>query len=145
QVSEGYFRTLRIEFLDGRGFSPTEVSDARKGTVGNETFERKYFSRGDNPVGRRVKLTRLESVMDPVMEPWFEIVGVVKDVANTGLQSPVEPEAWIPYTVTGSGAQVLFVRTEQDPALIANAVREAVWATDSGVALAFPSTMDDWI
>jgi putative ABC transport system permease protein len=145
QVSEGYFRTLRIEFLDGHGFSPTEVNDARKVTVVNETLVRKYFLLGDNPIGQRVKLARLETVSDPVMEPWFEIVGVVKDVANTGLQSPAEPEAWIPYTVTGSGAQVLFVRTEQDPELIGNAVREAVWATDSGVALAFPSTMDDWI
>ncbi len=88
---------------------------------------------------------RQESVSDAVMDQGFEILGLGKDVANTRLQSPAEPEAWIPYTVTGSGAQVLFVRTEQAPALIANAVQEAVWATDSGVALAFPSSLDEWI
>ena len=49
---------LRIEFKQGRGFTETEVNDARKVAVVNETFVRKYFSRGDNPMGHRVRLAR---------------------------------------------------------------------------------------
>jgi len=144
-VSEGYFRVLRIELKMGRGFTETEVNDARKVAVVNETFVRKYFSRGEDPMGHRVRLSMLESMGDPVMEPWFEIVGVVADVTNLGLQAPTEPEVWFPYTVTGSGAQVVMVRTMQDPALVANTVREAVWATDSGVALSYSGTLEDRI
>jgi putative ABC transport system permease protein len=144
-VSEGYFRVLRIEFKAGRGFTDTEMNDARKVAVVNETFVRKYFSRGEEPMGHRVRLSMLESMGDPVMEPWFEIVGVVADVTNLGLQAPTEPEVWFPYTVTGSGAQVVMVRTMQDPALVANTVREAVWATDSGVALSYPGTLEERI
>ena len=144
-VSEAYFRVLRIEFKNGRGFTETEVSHARKVAVVNETFVRKYFSRGENPLGQRVRVAQLESLEDPVHEPFFEIVGVVEDVRNLGLQAPTEPEVWIPYTLTGSGGQVLMVRTAQDPALMMNAMRQAVWATDSNVALAYSSTLEDRI
>ena len=144
-VSEGYFRVLRIELKLGRGFTETEVNDARKVAVVNETFVQKYFPHQENPMGQRVRLSMLQSMGDPVAEPWFEIVGVVGDVTNLGLQAPTEPEVWFPYTVTGSGAQVLMVRTKHDPALIANELRRAVWSTDSGVALDHPSTLEDRI
>jgi putative ABC transport system permease protein len=70
---------------------------------------------------------------------------VVADVTNQGLQVPVEPELWVPYTVTGSGAQVLLVRARQTPTALMNDVRQAVWATDAGVALAFPGALEDSI
>jgi putative ABC transport system permease protein len=112
--------------------------------VVNETFVSTYL-RGEDPMGRRVKLAGLEAVADPVRDPWFEIVGVVADVTNQGLQAPVAPEVWVPYTVTGSGAQVLLVRSQQTPMALMNDVRHAVWATDAGVALAFPSALEDRI
>ena len=144
QVSEGYFRVLRIPFTGGRAFSESEINDARKVAVVNETFVSTYL-RGENPIGRRVQLAGLENLADPVREPWFEIVGVAANVTNQGLEAPIEPEAWVPYTVTGSGAQVLMVRSQQTPMALMNDVRQAVWATDSGVALAFPSALEDRI
>jgi putative ABC transport system permease protein len=87
----------------------------------------------------------LETLADPVREPWFEIVGVVADVTNNGLQAPIEPEVWVPYTVTGSGATVLMVRSQQTPMALMNDVRQAVWATEAGVALAFPGALEDRI
>jgi putative ABC transport system permease protein len=142
-ISEGYFRVLRIPFKMGRAFSEAEINDARKVAVVNETFVSTYL-RGENPVGQRVKLAKLETLAEPVREPWFEIVGVVGDVTNSGLQAPVEPEVWVPYTVTG-WAEVLMVRTRQTPMAVMNDVRQAVWATDAGVALAFPSALEDRI
>jgi len=143
-ISEGYFRVLRIPFKMGRAFSEAEINDARKVAVVNETFV-STFLRGEDPLGRRIKLVGLETLADPVHEPWFEIVGVVRDVTNQGLQAPVEPEVWVPYTVTGSGEQVLLVRSQQTPMALMNDVRQAVWATDAGVALAFPGALEDRI
>ena len=141
-ISEGYFRVLRIPFKAGRAFSETEINNARKVAVVNETFASTYL-RGENPIGRSVKLGLLETLADSVHEPWFEIVGVVADVTNNGLQAPIEPEVWVPYTVTGSGAQVLMVRSQQTPMALMNDVRQAVWATDAGVGLALPSALED--
>jgi putative ABC transport system permease protein len=143
-ISEGYFRVLRIPFQRGRAFSKAEMNDARKVVVVNETFV-STFLRGEDPIGRRVKLAELETLADPVKDPWFEIVGVVADVTNQGLQAPIEPEVWVPYTVTGSGAQVLMVRSQQKPMALLNEVRQAVRTTDAGVALAYPSALDDRI
>jgi putative ABC transport system permease protein len=88
QVSEGYFRVLRIPLRMGRALSEAEINDARKVAVVNETFVSTYL-RGENPMGHRVKLAVLETLADPVREPWFEIVGVVADVTNNGLEASV--------------------------------------------------------
>ena len=144
RASEEYFNVLRIDFKKGRAFTETEVSDARKVAVINETFARKYLP-NESPVGQRLRFTNLDSIPGLVRDPWFEIVGVVADITNSGLQSPIEPAAWVPYTIPGARAQFLMVRTSQDPATMMNAIRQAVWATDSGVALAYPGTLENRI
>jgi putative ABC transport system permease protein len=143
-VSEGYFRVLRIEFKEGRAFSEADLNGARRVGVVNETFVRKYLPNED-PIGHRARLVKLDARVDPAHDPWFEIVGVVADVTNQGLQTPIEPEIWIPYTVVGPGTQVLLLRTSQEPGTIMNAVRQVVWATDSGVPLAYSGTLEDRI
>jgi predicted permease len=144
QGSQEYFHVLRIEFKEGRGFSEAEVNDARKVAVVNATFARRYLG-NENPIGHRVRFASLDSLADQARDPWCEIVGVVADVINNGLQSSIEPAVWLPYTIPGSGAQVLLVRSSQNPATMMNAVRQAVWATDSGVAFAYPGTLEDRI
>ena len=140
-VSQQYFRTLRIELKRGRTFSEQEVNDARKVAVVNQTFVRRYFP-GETPLGRRIRLASVESA-DPRHDSWFEIIGVVGDVTNNGLQAPAEPEVWVPYTTLGSEGRVLLVRTAQDPSTMMEVVRKEVWAADSEVGLAYPSTLDD--
>jgi putative ABC transport system permease protein len=148
-VSEAYFRALRIPFEKGRGFTESEISDARKVAVVNRKFVATYLS-GENPIGRRVKLKELENVADSLRESSFEIVGVAGDVANQGapgyggggLQAPIQPQVWVPYTVTGSGVRYLVVRSAQPPMAMMNEVQQAVWATDPGVALMYPDTLE---
>jgi putative ABC transport system permease protein len=148
-VSEAYFRVLRIPIEAGRAFTESEVNDARKVAVVNRKFVSTYLS-GENPIGLRVKLTSLESVADSLREPSFEIVGVVGDVANQGsggygsggLRAPIQPQVWVPYTVTGSGLQVLVIRSAQPPMALMNEVQQAVWATDPGVALVYPDALE---
>jgi len=142
--SEGYFSVLRLKFLDGRAFTEAEVDGARKVAVVNQTFVKKYFG-GENPIGRQVRIARLTEFQDKVAEPNFEVIGVVADALNQGLQDPPRPEMWIPYTVTGSGLRGILVRTSQEPLSMLNAVRHEVWATDSNVALTFTGTLEGYL
>jgi len=103
--SEGYFPVLKIQFLDGRPFNESEVNAARKIAVVNQTFVKKYLS-NDNPIGNQVRIAQLAEFEDKVPDPTFEIIGVVSDVKNSGLQDPIRPEIWVPYTVTGSAFRV---------------------------------------
>jgi putative ABC transport system permease protein len=143
-VSEGYFGVLKIQFVEGRSFTEAEVNGARKLMVVNQTFTHKYLA-NDNPIGVRVRLKELETFPDAAKDPWFEIIGVVADAKNHGLQEPVGPETWIPYTVTGSAARGILVRTSQEPASMMNVVRREIWATDHTVALTLTGTLEGYI
>ena len=148
-ISEAYFRVMHIPFETGRAFTEAEFNNAKKVAVVNRKFVSAYLS-GENPIGRRVKLVGLESVADPLREPSFEIIGVVGDVANqggggygsAGLRAPIAPQVWVPYTVTGSGLQILVVRSQQTPLALMNEVQQAIWATDPGVALVYPDALE---
>jgi len=70
---------------------------------------------------------------------------VVKDAKNQGLEEAPLPEAWVPYTVTGSGERGILVRTARDPLLMLNAVRREIWATDHNVALTLTGSLDGFI
>jgi putative ABC transport system permease protein len=142
--SEGYFSVLEIQFLEGRSFTEAEVSGARKFAVINQTFQKKYFGH-ENPIGQRVRINGLEHFPDPVKEPWFEVVGVVADAKNHGLQEPITPEMWVPYTVTGSAERGILVRTANDPLTMMNAVRQEIWGTDRSVALTLTGTLEGYI
>src|ERR1700751_3563276 len=112
--SEGYFSVLKIQFLDGRDFTEAEVAGARKLAVVNQMFVKKYLG-GENPIGKQVRIAQLAEFDDPVKEPLFEIIGLVADVKNQGLQDPITPEVWTPYTVTGSAFRGILVRTAGEP------------------------------
>lgn len=148
-VSAAYFRVLRIPFETGRAFTEEEINDARKVAVVNRKFVSAYLH-GEDPIGRQVKLAGLERVADPLRKSSFEIVGVVGDVANQGaggygsggLRTPIQPQVWVSYTVTGSGLQVLVVRSQQTPMALMKELQQAVWATDPGVALANPDALE---
>lgn len=141
--SEDYFHVLGIPFVEGRTFSAAEVADARKVTVINQTFRTRYF-KNENPIGQRVHLLLMETeaVPDPLPNAWFEIVGVVADAKNHGLENPNDPEVWFPYSVYGRPAWALLVRTASDPSKMIEAVGKEVWVSDPAVALADPSSLE---
>jgi len=143
-VSEGYFPVLKIQFLDGRSFTEAEVTGARKLAVVNKTFVKKYLGT-ENPIGRQVRIAQLAEFDDAVKEPTFEIIGLVADAKNRGLQDSPEPEIWVPFTVTGSAFRGILVRTAKEPMTMMNAVEHEIWATDANVALTFTGTLEGYI
>ena len=143
--SEGYFRTLGIRLLRGRGFSEAEVNEARKVALVNQTLVNKYFGK-DDPLGRQIKLATLETEADPpVKNPVFEIVGVVADTKNRGLRQPPSPEAFVPYTVTGAFERSILVRTSKDPLWMVNTVRREIWGIDRDVALSYTESLQGFL
>ena len=143
--SEGYFSTIRIRMLRGRLLSEADVNDARKVAVVNQTLVKKYFGQED-PLGRQIKLSMLETVpQPPVKDPVFEIIGVVADAKNQGIQEAPSPEAWVPYTVTGAFERGILVRTARDPLPMLNTVRREIWAVDRNVALTLTGTLKDFL
>jgi putative ABC transport system permease protein len=67
----------------------------------------------------------------------MEIVGVVADSRRTGYESVVRPETYLPHAQSPNGGMMLVVRAtgERDAQSVSPAVREAVRAIDTTVAL----------
>ena len=112
-ISEQYFDVLNVPLFEGRPLSEPEVFNARKVAIINRTFARQYFGSTD-PLGKMVKFGFLERVPEKI-STWFEIVGVVADQKNQGLEEPTKPAAYIPFTITGFGNRGVLLRTHGDP------------------------------
>ena len=144
-VSEGYAPTLGLRVTRGRMLSADDVSGVRKVAVVNQTLAKKYFG-AEDPIGRQLKLSMLETFQDgPVANPLFDIVGVIADAKNSGVQEPVEPEVLIRYTLTGGFERGILVRTAGDPAAPAQQRAQGDRAVDRGVALTNIGTLNEFL
>jgi putative ABC transport system permease protein len=82
-VDEGYFATMGIPILHGRGFLASDTPDAPRVAVVNEQFAKHYWP-GADAVGKRLHL-------DTPTGALVEIVGVAQTIKyqNTG-QKPTD-------------------------------------------------------
>ena len=143
-VSEGFFETMRIPILRGRGFEPTDAArqlagPAPPGTDVTESlgvaivsreFEFRYL--GGNGLGQRLRFNRT----------WFDVVGVVADVKARQYAEETGPAFYvysrqIPYIVGGQ----FVVRLSGDPTSFIPTLRAAITGFDSRIAIASVETM----
>jgi putative ABC transport system permease protein len=144
-VSDGYVHTLGARLLHGRLMEESEVAGARKVAVVNQTLVTKWFGKED-PIGRQITIKHLGTIPNSaVANPVFEIVGVISDMKNSGVQEAVRPEILVPYTITGFFERGILVRTAGNPVGLLNPVRREIWAVDKNVALTMTRTLDDFL
>jgi putative ABC transport system permease protein len=136
--SEGWVTTLGLRLTRGRMISRADIDGARRVAVVNELLARSFFS-SEDPIGRRVKFDFFDRFPDTPHDAYFEIVGVVADARNQGLQDPAIPEAFLPFNVTGLFNRGVLIRTAMAPASLVSSVRREIFAIDRGVALAPPT------
>lgn len=125
-VSPGFFEALGIPVVRGRALDERDRADAPFVGVINQSAARRFFA-GEDPLGRRVKIGGPDAEA-----PWFEIVGVVADTRNRGLDQAPAPELFAARAQAGVGNQLfLAVRTAgSDPRALLPAVREVVREMD---------------
>jgi putative ABC transport system permease protein len=129
-VSPEYFPTLKISMLSGRLWTQGEVMEGAKLAIVNETFARRYFPNED-VIGRSVKFPRFAAPPPSAYaangsDGWLEIVGVVKDAVNDGLDKPIAPAVYVPYTlIVWNGTQIV-VRTQGNPLAMLPSIRKQI-------------------
>ncbi len=144
--SEGWFPTMGLKPVRGRVLTEQEVNGARKVVVVNRTLAEKYLG-NDDPIGRMIRIKMLETLPADgrVADAVFEIVGVVEDARNQGVRDPVQPEIFVPYTITGAFERGVLVRAAGDPHSLLNSVRREIWAVDRNVALTLTGSLEDFL
>ncbi|MFZ1136047.1 MAG: ABC transporter permease [Candidatus Korobacteraceae bacterium] len=142
--SEGYFQTMGRHLLRGRLLTESDVDAARPVAVVNETLAKTYFGKED-PIGQKIKFNMFDEMPQSPKDQYFEIIGVVADAKNRGLQEGVAPEAYIPYSVTGAMERGILVRTGVEPLSMLMLVRREIWAVDRDVALTMTGTLEGYL
>ncbi len=136
-----YLAVVGAPMVRGRLLTPADIASARHVAVVNESLATRFFGDGD-PVGQPIRLARLAELPQDAIDPVFEIVGVVRDVRNRGL-NPTEPAAFVPSSVTsGFGSRILMVRAAGDAALAVEPLRRALRGVDRRVPVTEIQTMD---
>ena len=102
-VDPSYFEVLNAPILTGRGFHGGETGPRSGVAIVDQGFADQVLS-GRSAVGRRVRFARV-SESDDESRPWYEIVGVVKELGMggvtqagraAGLYLPTAPESVAP-------------------------------------------------
>lgn len=143
--SEGYFQTLDRHLLQGRLLSHSDVDSARHVAVINQTLARAYFGNRD-PVGQTMKFSTFEEwAADWPRNAYFEIIGIIADAKNTGLQDAPRPEVYLPYTITGTGPRAIMVRTASNSSSVLESLRHEIRAVDSDVAISDAGSIETFL
>lgn len=142
--SETYFQTMDRHLLRGSLLSENDTESARPVAVINQTLARDFFGKED-PIGQKIHFKILDEIPETPRGLYFEIIGVVSDAKNQGLQDPVLPEAYLPYTISGFGDRGVLVRTAVDPDSLLDSVRKEIWAVDRNVALADTGSLESYL
>lgn len=138
-VDAGYFRTLQIPLREGRIWTEAEVEHGPPSVLVNRAFVRRYGSgtgsSGGDIVGHSVRMVKLQSeppntLTMPGADGWMQVIGVVDDSLNAGIDRPVEPAIYVPFSVQlWMGTQIL-VRSRVAPAAIVHSLRKQIAAVN---------------
>ncbi len=134
-VNSNFLRTMGIPLRMGREFTERDITeDDANVVIINETMARRYFP-NENPLGRRIRISRLEQKTD-------EIIGVAADIKISDIESEVMPTVYWPHHRWPYGFAAILVRTNGNPMSYNVAVKRAIHSLDSELSIADVRTME---
>ncbi len=143
-VSPGLLATAGTRVVAGRDVTWAEVYEAAPVAMISENFARELFGDAAAALGERIR---------GVDERWHEIIGVVQDVRDDGLDQPAPVIVyWPPFkgnAGSGFGGPVLRRMTVVLRSPLAGSAdlmqqaQRAVWSVNASLPLASPRTMQD--
>jgi predicted permease len=133
-VSTDWCKTLRIPLLAGREFTDHDDAKAPFTALVNQSLARRYWP-GENPIGKKITLGY-------VTTPW-EVVGLIGDVKNVGLNVDPQPEIILSYPQRPWALLNLMVRTAGPPNAMTAAVKGALAKVDPDQSVTNVQSMDE--
>ena len=133
-VGTEYFVTLRIPFLSGRAWDQSEIARGATLVLVNQAFVRQYLSGGD-ALGHAVRVPRFAALPPMALTAngaaeWLQIIGVVGDSLDDGLDKPVEPAVYAPYTLITLPFTQVLVRTQGEPLAMLHSIKQQIATID---------------
>jgi predicted permease len=123
-VSSEYFSAIQLRLMAGQVFTP---SDWGRNVAVVTVKTAKTLWPGKNPVGQTFVFAGRDD------EKPFTVVAEVGDARTVSLAEPDPMLIYVPYWYRCDDSAGLVVRTRQDPAAMAEAIRKTIWSVDRGV------------
>ncbi len=136
-VTAGYLQALGLPLTRGRYLEERDGAGALSVAVVNEAFARKFWP-GQNPIGKWFQQGR-----GGAGQPRYTVVGVVKDMRQSGLVAPSPPEMYIPQERMGRWLSGLLIRTAVEPHSLEAAVRREIRAVNPEQVITRVQTMEE--
>jgi len=148
-ISPQLLSTLRVPLLRGRIFDDAESRRGAHLAMVNQAFVKQYL--GDlDPIGQSVRSPMLKidqpnllSAQSP--DDWLEVVGVVGDAKNDGLDHPVKPAIFLPYSFVLFPEERFIVRASGDPETAIRSVKERLREVNVEFVVGGDHTLAWWL
>ena len=131
-VMPGYFQTMRIPLIEGRLFGAEDREGSGKVVIVNQALARQVWPQGGAP-GKNIRIVYGGGDL--------EVVGVVADVKQDGLDSPVFAEAYVPAAQMPVNFMTMVVRTSVDPASLTRGTVAAIRSVEKSQAVSHITPM----
>ncbi len=126
-VDEGYFVTMGIPILRGRGFLTSDTTDAPRVAVVNERFANHYWPTGD-AVGKHIRL-------DSRAGTSVEIVGIAQTIKYQSTMEKPMDFLYMPLAQHPVARMYLMLRSSGDPLQLVQPVKDVVRSIDPNLPI----------
>ncbi|MGB9454802.1 MAG: ABC transporter permease [Bryobacteraceae bacterium] len=144
-ISPGFFRTSGTRIVAGRDLTWDEVYGLRPVAIVSENFARETWGSPSEAIGKRLREF-------PSM-PWREVIGVVQDVRENGVQKAAPeivywptmmPDLFGPSPLDALRGVTFAIRSNlTGTAGFLDQIRQAVWSVNASLPVASERTMQD--
>jgi predicted permease len=141
-VSPGLLKTMGNRLIAGRDFSWTDVYDMRPVAMVSENMARELWHEPAAAIGKRIR--------ESLKTPWREVVGVVADERDNGVDQPAPAIAYWPILMDEFEGDRPFTRRTMAYVIrsdragssgFINEVSQAVWSVNPNLPLANVRTL----
>jgi len=140
-VTPEYFRTIGARLRTGRVFTENDNQHSPPAIIINRSLALKYYPQED-PLGKYIKTTQGSS---PKEFGPREIVGVVDDLKNDGLDKEAHPEIYSPYFQEPLNRFSIVLRTKSDPMSYEHSLRRIVSEHDREMPIFIVATFEQLV
>ena len=146
-ISSDFFKAIGARLVRGRFFSVRDDATSPPVVIVNEALAESCWP-GQDPIGKKIGVDYVGAGRNTTGTPRFrEVVGIVANVKQKGLDFPAEPALYTPYlqdeTNHAFAGFNLFIRTIGPAASLAGTVRALVHSLRSDQPVDVIQTMND--
>ena len=135
RIDPGYFETMSIPVLLGRGFLDSDNEAAPLVAVINQTMANRLWP-GEYPIGKRFSIKSEAG-------PFLEVVGIARDSKYQSISEDAEPHFYIPLEQNYTSLRILQVRSQVAPALLTGQIERQIRELNPEITIVDIRTMTE--